>query len=73
MKLSLVSALSQVRKGSRSNYSRSVGGSSNYDEDLDLVMSGGAPLGRRGEDDMMPDEVDSILKEGVDEVRVCLL
>lgn len=59
--------LKQVFKGSRSGSSRSVG-SSQYDEDLDLVMSGGRPM--KGDDDDMPDEVDNILREGVDEVGV---
>jgi len=59
--------LLQVIKGSRSNYSRSVGGSSAYDEDLDLVLSGGRP-NKRGGGDEGPDEVDDILSEGVDEV-----
>jgi len=56
----------EVIKGSRSNYSRSVGGSNAYDEDLDLVLSGGRP-NRKGADDDGPDEVDDILSEGVDE------
>ena len=47
-----------------------MGGSSNYDEALDLVMSGGRPTRGNKDDDDMPDEVDNILSEGVDEVRV---
>ncbi|KAF5832974.1 hypothetical protein DUNSADRAFT_10961 [Dunaliella salina] len=56
----------EVVKGSRSNYSRSIGGANAYDEDLDLVLSGGQP-NRKATDEDGPDEVDDILSEGVDE------